>query len=124
MQQQLPTGTLTLLFTDIEGSTRLLHTLGERYADALAETRQWIATAHAQRAPEVSLFRAASQAERTHPGVRSMSAGRSAVGPAPGIWGACSLSAKRPTGEPGLVVRTIRAILAPLAAGTRRAPLG
>jgi predicted ATPase len=32
----LPTGTVTLLFTDIEGSTRLLDELGERYADALA----------------------------------------------------------------------------------------
>jgi predicted ATPase/class 3 adenylate cyclase len=38
--RQLPTGTLTLLFTDIEGSTRLLHTLGERYADALADHRR------------------------------------------------------------------------------------
>jgi predicted ATPase/class 3 adenylate cyclase len=27
----LPTGTVTFLFTDIEGSTRLLHALGERY---------------------------------------------------------------------------------------------
>jgi predicted ATPase/class 3 adenylate cyclase len=33
----LPSGTVTLLFTDIEGSTRLLHDLGERYADVLAE---------------------------------------------------------------------------------------
>jgi predicted ATPase/class 3 adenylate cyclase len=36
---ELPTGTVTLLFTDIEGSTRLLHLLGERYADVLAECR-------------------------------------------------------------------------------------
>src|SRR5581483_6935400 len=36
----LPTGTVTLVFTDIEGSTRLLHELGERYADALAEHRR------------------------------------------------------------------------------------
>jgi predicted ATPase/class 3 adenylate cyclase/DNA-binding CsgD family transcriptional regulator len=36
----LPTGTVTLLFTDIEGSTRLLQQLGERYADMLAESRQ------------------------------------------------------------------------------------
>ena len=33
----LPSGTVTFLFTDIEGSTRLLHELGERYADVLAE---------------------------------------------------------------------------------------
>jgi predicted ATPase len=34
---ELPTGTVTLLFTDIEGSTRLLEELGERYPDALGE---------------------------------------------------------------------------------------
>ncbi len=31
---------MTLLFTDIEGSTRLLHELGDRYADVLAEHRR------------------------------------------------------------------------------------
>ncbi len=36
----LPTGTVTLLFTDIEGSTRLLQQLGECYAEVLAECRQ------------------------------------------------------------------------------------
>ncbi|MEP6976450.1 MAG: adenylate/guanylate cyclase domain-containing protein [Thermoleophilia bacterium] len=36
----LPTGTVTLLFTDIEGSTRLLHELGDRYADVLADHRR------------------------------------------------------------------------------------
>ena len=36
----LPTGTVTLLFTDIEGSTRLLQQLGDLYADVLAELRQ------------------------------------------------------------------------------------
>ncbi len=35
----LPRGTVTLLFTDIEGSTRLLQCLGERYPDVLAECR-------------------------------------------------------------------------------------
>ena len=33
----LPTGTVTFLFTDIEGSTRLLQELGERYAAVLDE---------------------------------------------------------------------------------------
>ena len=33
----LPTGTVTFLFTDIEGSTRLLRRLGERYADVLED---------------------------------------------------------------------------------------
>ena len=37
---ELPTGILTLLFTDIEGSTRLLQQLGERYADVLRECRR------------------------------------------------------------------------------------
>jgi class 3 adenylate cyclase len=40
MVRQLPTGTVTLLFTDVEGSTRLLHELGaEAYAEALAHHR-------------------------------------------------------------------------------------
>ena len=38
---ELPTGTVTFLFTDIEGSTKLLHELGDGYADVLAEHR-WI----------------------------------------------------------------------------------
>ncbi|MBA3476287.1 MAG: hypothetical protein H0T10_05970 [Actinobacteria bacterium] len=36
----LPTGTVTFAFTDIEGSTRLLHEFGDRYADVLAEHRR------------------------------------------------------------------------------------
>jgi predicted ATPase/class 3 adenylate cyclase len=36
----LPAGTVTLLFTDIEGSTRLLQQLGDRYDGVLAECRQ------------------------------------------------------------------------------------
>ena len=39
----LPSGTVTFLFTDVEGSTRLLHELGaEAYAEALAEHRRAI----------------------------------------------------------------------------------
>src|SRR6266516_2841978 len=38
--RELPTGTVTFLFTDIEGSTRLLSELGNTYADALAVHRQ------------------------------------------------------------------------------------
>ena len=41
--RNLPTGTVTFLFTDIEGSTRLLDSLGaEAYAEALAEHRRVI----------------------------------------------------------------------------------
>ena len=36
----LPTGTVTLLFTDIEGSTRLLRELGDEYAEVLADHRR------------------------------------------------------------------------------------
>lgn len=36
----LPSGTVTLLFTDIEGSTRLLHDLGDQYVQVLAEHRR------------------------------------------------------------------------------------
>jgi predicted ATPase len=39
--RDLPAGTVTFLFTDIEGSTALLHELGaEQYAEALAEHRR------------------------------------------------------------------------------------
>ena len=41
MRADLPTGTVTFLFTDVEGSTKLLHELGtEAYGDALAEHRR------------------------------------------------------------------------------------
>ncbi len=41
MQRPLPSGTVTFLFTDVEGSTKLLHELGaEVYAQALADHRQ------------------------------------------------------------------------------------
>src|SRR5215469_1718938 len=41
MRPDLPTGTVTFLFTDIEGSTRLLNELGaDSYARALAEHRR------------------------------------------------------------------------------------
>ena len=46
---ELPTGTVTFLFTDIEGSTRLLHELGaEAYAQALAEHQRLLREAFAR----------------------------------------------------------------------------
>jgi class 3 adenylate cyclase len=44
----LPAGTVTFMFTDIEGSTRLLDELGgERYAAALADHRRAVRAAFA-----------------------------------------------------------------------------
>ena len=52
--RDLPTGTITLLFTDIEGSTHLLQQLGDRYAELLAECRNLLRTAfHTYRGHEV-----------------------------------------------------------------------
>jgi predicted ATPase/class 3 adenylate cyclase len=49
VRSDLPTGTVTFLFTDVEGSTRLLHELGaEAYADELAEHRRIVRTACAR----------------------------------------------------------------------------
>ncbi len=45
----LPSGTVTFLFTDIEGSTRLLRELGERYADVLAEHNRLLREAFSRR---------------------------------------------------------------------------
>ena len=48
MQRDLPTGTVTFLFTDVEGSTELLHELGAKgYAEALAEHRRILREAFA-----------------------------------------------------------------------------
>jgi len=41
----LPTGTLTLLFSDIEGSTALLSRLGDRYGEVLSAQRRILRTA-------------------------------------------------------------------------------
>jgi predicted ATPase/class 3 adenylate cyclase/DNA-binding CsgD family transcriptional regulator len=45
----LPTGTITFLFTDIEGSTRLLQETGDRYAEILAAYRSLIRAAIQER---------------------------------------------------------------------------
>jgi predicted ATPase/class 3 adenylate cyclase len=46
---ELPSGTVTFLFTDIEGSTRLLQELGDGYAEALAEHRRLLRDAFTRR---------------------------------------------------------------------------
>ena len=45
---ELPTGTVTFLFTDIEGSTKLLQRLGPRYPEALADHRALLRAAFAE----------------------------------------------------------------------------
>ena len=47
MVHDLPTGVVTLLFTDVEGSTRLLHELGDEYGEALQEHRRRLRAAFA-----------------------------------------------------------------------------
>ena len=44
----LPTGTLTLLFSDIEGSTLMLNRLGDRWAEALSAQRDILRAAFAE----------------------------------------------------------------------------
>ncbi len=43
VRRDLPVGTVAFLFTDVEGSTKLLHELGAKcYAEALAEHRRLV----------------------------------------------------------------------------------
>jgi class 3 adenylate cyclase len=44
MATGLPAGTVTFLFADVEGSTQLLRSLGNRYADVLADQRRLFRT--------------------------------------------------------------------------------
>jgi predicted ATPase len=48
MVSGLPIGVVTLLFTDVEGSTRLLHELGDDYAEALHTHRRRLRLAFAE----------------------------------------------------------------------------
>jgi predicted ATPase/class 3 adenylate cyclase len=53
-RNSLPSGTVTLFFADLEGSTKLLHALGERYGPVRARKRELVrATAHAHGGREV-----------------------------------------------------------------------
>ena len=53
-QRRLPAGTVTLLFADVEGLTRLLHLLGERFAPARTRMRALVReAARAQSGAEV-----------------------------------------------------------------------
>ncbi|MEX0789294.1 MAG: adenylate/guanylate cyclase domain-containing protein [Actinomycetota bacterium] len=48
MSSKLPTGTITFLFSDIEGSTRLLQALGERYDEVIADHNRILRAAFAR----------------------------------------------------------------------------
>ena len=48
MHDELPTGTVTLLFTDVEGSTRLQHRLGAKYQHVVADHRRLLESAFAK----------------------------------------------------------------------------
>jgi predicted ATPase/class 3 adenylate cyclase len=45
---EFPSGTITMLFSDIEGSTVLVNRLGERYGEALSDQRAMLRTAFAE----------------------------------------------------------------------------
>jgi predicted ATPase/class 3 adenylate cyclase len=48
VRRDLPSGTVTFLFTDLEGSTKLLNELGDAYADLLEEHRRVLRDAFAR----------------------------------------------------------------------------
>src|SRR6266487_2007262 len=48
VRRDLPSGTVTFLFTDVEGSTKLLNELGDAYADLLEEHRRVLRDAFAR----------------------------------------------------------------------------
>jgi predicted ATPase/class 3 adenylate cyclase len=50
LEAGLPAGTVTMVFTDIEGSTGLLQTLGDRYAEVLAEHHHLVREAFSRHA--------------------------------------------------------------------------
>jgi class 3 adenylate cyclase len=66
---ELPTGTVTFLFTDIEGSTRLLKQLGGRYDETLAEHQRLLRQsfeAHLGRETDMQGVRVMSDNFRKH----------------------------------------------------------
>ena len=45
---ELPTGTITMLFSDVEGSTKLLAALGDQYGEVLSTQRTLLRGAFSQ----------------------------------------------------------------------------
>ena len=68
MARDLPSGTVTFLFTDVEGSTTLLHSLGDAgYAEVLAEHRRLAPEAFAVTTASRSTRRATPSSSRSRP---------------------------------------------------------
>ena len=65
---ELPSGTVTFLFTDVEGSTRLLKQLRDRYGEVLSEPPRWsrffrtVETRNTITAPVIWVLRKATDA--------------------------------------------------------------
>ena len=84
--QELPTGTVTMLFSDIEGSTALLGRLGDRYGEALAAQR---AVMRAAISASGGSLRPAQSLRRVRPGTRVDAAVRGGENHGP-FGGKCS----------------------------------
>src|ERR687885_730260 len=88
MRGELPSGTVTFLFTDIEGSTRLIEELGEEgYVQALSDHRRLLREAFAAQGGVCTAPPASPPGGR---GVGSSSGGgwgRSPVGTGSPSWG-------------------------------------
>jgi hypothetical protein len=77
--EELPSGTVTMLFTDIEGSTQLVRTLGKRFPDVLNEHHRLLRVARApadRRLVDVRRARAEPSGDR-----RSLNKSRSTYPP-------------------------------------------
>ena len=115
---ELPSGTVTFLFTDIEGSTRLLHELGDAYGGALAEHRRALREAFARHGGvEVDTqgdafffaFAAASDARAAR---RSRARRRSTAVRSAFAWASTRVARADAEGYVGLDVHRARAIAA------------
>jgi class 3 adenylate cyclase len=99
----LPPGTVTLLFADIEGSTRLLQELGDEYADVLADHRRTLRAEFARHGGvEVdtegdAFFVAFAKASDALPvtAARFLSRSQRAISPAPIVCATSAYTASR-----------------------------
>ena len=102
MVQALPQGTVSMLFTDIEGSTRLLQEHGPRFADMLAEHRRLLRTRRSVTAASSSAVRATpssspSRRPATRPPPPATPRRRLRRGPCRRAWGSTPASPRSTT---------------------------